>query len=400
MQCSHFDAGRCGSCTLIKTPYDRQVADKHAHVADLLAGHDLSWLPAVTSAQTGFRNKAKMVVSGTLEEPILGLLDPGLGGVDLRDCPLYSTEMQNLLTQVRDFIIRVKIMPYDLQTRAGELKYVLVTESPDGQYMVRLVSRSQEPVTRIKKYLLQFLEQNPQVRVMTVNVQPHHKAILEGELEIILTAQETLPMAMPLRAAEPGVTLHLRPQSFFQTNTAVATQMYRQAQDWVAQKSPATVWDLFCGVGGFALSVAPHAANVTGIEISPSAIESAQFSASELGYGHVSFGAGDATAFSVGAGDSGPGETSQGQSRNGDLDAVAHPDLIIVNPPRRGIGPELATWLERSGIDTVIYSSCNAKSLAQDLAAMPSLRPVSGRLLDMFPNTAHYEVMVLLERAQ
>ena len=73
--------------------------------------------------------------------------------------------------------------------------------------------------------------------------------------------------------------------------------------------------------------------------------------------------------------------------------------MVIVNPPRRGIGAELAHWLETSGIDHVLYSSCNATTLAKDLAAMPSLRPMRARLLDMFPQTSHYEVLVLLERA-
>ncbi len=71
---------------------------------------------------------------------------------------------------------------------------------------------------------------------------------------------------------------------------------------------------------------------------------------------------------------------------------------MVVNPPRRGIGPELSGWLEGSGARHVLYSSCNAQTLATDLAAMPSLRPVRGQVLDMFPNTAHYEVLVLLER--
>jgi 23S rRNA (uracil747-C5)-methyltransferase len=77
----------------------------------------------------------------------------------------------------------------------------------------------------------------------------------------------------------------------------------------------------------------------------------------------------------------------------------APPDLVIVNPPRRGIGPELSGWLEGSGVRHVLYSSCNAQSLARDLAAMPSLRPVRGRLLDMFPHTTHYEALTLLERS-
>ena len=69
-----------------------------------------------------------------------------------------------------------------------------------------------------------------------------------------------------------------------------------------------------------------------------------------------------------------------------------------MNPPRRGIGPALAGWLETSGAAHVIYSSCNAETLADDLARMPSLRPVEARVLDMFPHTTHYEVIVLLAR--
>jgi 23S rRNA (uracil747-C5)-methyltransferase len=72
---------------------------------------------------------------------------------------------------------------------------------------------------------------------------------------------------------------------------------------------------------------------------------------------------------------------------------------VIVNPPRRGIGHELAAWLERSGVRHVVYSSCNAESLARDLAAMPSFTACRGRVLDMFPHTGHYEVIVLLQRS-
>lgn len=74
------------------------------------------------------------------------------------------------------------------------------------------------------------------------------------------------------------------------------------------------------------------------------------------------------------------------------------PDLVVVNPPRRGIGAELADWLEESGVEHVVYSSCNAETLARDLAAMPSLRPVQARVLDMFPHTSHFEVITLLAR--
>jgi len=72
------------------------------------------------------------------------------------------------------------------------------------------------------------------------------------------------------------------------------------------------------------------------------------------------------------------------------------PEMLVVNPPRRGIGERLCAWVEDSGIEHVIYSSCNAKTLAADLVRMPSYKPVVARVLDMFPHTNHYEVMTLL----
>ncbi len=370
--CPHFDAGRCRSCTWLGTPYDAQLVAKQRQVEDLLGGHEPTWLPPVASPQLGFRNKAKMVVHGTVEAPTLGILNPAGTGVDLRDCPLHTAGIRAALPVLAELVTRATLTPYDVAARRGELKYLLVTESPDGELMVRFVLRSQEPVARIRKHLPWLLSALPSVVVASVNLQPEHKAILEGERELPLTEQETLTMRVD------GLALHLRPQSFFQTNTAMAAELYRLGRTWVAEVAPRSVWDLYCGVGGFALSVAAHGVDVTGIEISREAVASATLSAAEAGV-EARFEAGDATAYAVGS--------------------PAPPDLVVVNPPRRGIGPELSGWLESSGVRHVLYSSCNAQTLAKDLAAMPSLRPVRGQLLDMFPNTAHYEVLTLLERS-
>ncbi|WP_334169647.1 23S rRNA (uracil(747)-C(5))-methyltransferase RlmC [Timonella senegalensis] len=379
MQCPHFDAGRCGSCALIRTPYSQQLADKVTHAQGLLAEYpDVEWLPATPSAEHAFRNKAKMVVTGTAEDPVLGILDAQQNGIDLHDCPLYNEPMHYLLEAITAFITRANVQPYELKTKRGELKYVLVTQSPDDEYMVRFVSRSQEPVTRLRKHLPEFLESHPQVAVFSVNIQPEHKAILEGDHEIILTEQHTLTMRVN------DIPLHLRPQSFFQTNTDIAAALYDQARQWIAHERPAHLWDLFCGVGGFALHLSPFADRVTGIEISEDAIASANLTAETLGITNLRFDALDATAFSR--------EHSGTQGEGG-------PDMIVVNPPRRGIGQELAEFLEASPAHTVVYSSCNAVTLAKDLAHMPSLRPVAARVLDMFPHTSHYEVIVLLKRA-
>jgi 23S rRNA (uracil747-C5)-methyltransferase len=175
-----------------------------------------------------------------------------------------------------------------------------------------------------------------------------------------------------------GVTLRLGPRSFFQTNTFVAEALYEQARAWVdALPDVRAVWDLYCGVGGFALHLAGPGREVLGVEVSADAVAAATGTAADLGVG-ASFVAADATAYA--------------------LEQVDVPDLVVVNPPRRGIGPDLAGWLEQSGVRHVVYSSCNAESLARDLALMPSLRPVEARVLDMFPHTTHYEVMVLLAR--
>ncbi|WP_426243820.1 23S rRNA (uracil(747)-C(5))-methyltransferase RlmC [Nocardioides sp. LHG3406-4] len=372
MQCHHHDAHRCGSCTLLQVAYADQVSDKEAHCRSLVAAPGLTWLPPVTGPESAFRNKAKMVVAGTVDEPTIGILDAAGEGVDLRDCGLHSPGLQAALPVLSSFVTTARLTPYDIAERRGELKHLLVTEAPSGGLMVRLVLRSQEPVTRIRKHLPALQAALPRLCVVSVNLQPEHKAVLEGPDEIVLTPAETLTMRIG------DLDLHLRPQSFFQTNTEVATALYRQARTWVDAVAPASLWDLYCGVGGFALHCAAPGRTVTGIEVSAPAVESAGLSARQARLPGVSFVAADATAYALGV------------SRA--------PELVIVNPPRRGIGADLATWLEASEVGHVVYSSCNAESLARDLALMPSLRPVEAVLLDMFPQTRHYEVMVLLSR--
>ena len=136
-------------------------------------------------------------------------------------------------------------------------------------------------------------------------------------------------------------------------------------------------------MGGFALHVAAPGRRVHGVEISAEAVEAAREAAAEMGLpsegpGSAGFAAGDATAVE--------------RSLEGPV------PLVVVNPPRRGLGAELAGRLEDSQVRNLIYSSCNARTLARDLAAMPSWRPVEARLLDMFPHTGHSETAVLLER--
>jgi 23S rRNA (uracil747-C5)-methyltransferase len=369
MRCPAYDAGRCRSCTLLEVAYDAQLAGKAERAAALVPG-EIEWLPPVASPEEGFRNKAKMVVAGTVGSPTIGILDADGHGVDLRACGLHEPRLRAALPALAAFVTAARLAPYDVATRRGELKHLIVTRSPDDELMVRWVLRSTEAEARVRKHLPGLLAEVPAIRVVSLNVQPEHKAVLEGEREIVLTDADTLPMRVN------GLTLHLAPQSFFQTNTAVAAALYREAAAWTADLPAASVLDLYSGVGGFALHLAGPGRAVVGVESSAQAVRSARGSAAEAGV-EAEFVVEDATAY-LGAGD--------------------RPDLVVVNPPRRGLGDALAGRLEVSGVPHVLYSSCNPDSLARDLARMPSLRPVRGRVFDMFPQTAHAEVLVLLAR--
>jgi len=215
------------------------------------------------------------------------------------------------------------------------------------------------------------------VRVLTANLHPEHKAVLEGETEVPLTGQTLLPMRVG------DATLLLGPRSFFQTNTTVAAALYRQAHDWADDADPTTVWDLYCGVGGFARHLTAPGRTVVGVETSTDAVDAAR-AAARLHTDAAGPASAPVPTFVV------------GDATTARLSPA--PDLVVVNPPRRGIGRDLAAWLDASPATDVLYSSCNVASLARDLAEMPSLDPVSGRVFDMFPQTPHTEVMVRLER--
>ena len=367
MDCSYYDAHVCRSCRWLERPYADQLRAKQDRVASALP--PIAWLDPVASPEEGFRNKAKMVVGGTVEDPTLGILDPRGRGVDLRGCGLHDERLRSALPVLADLVRTARLTPYSVPERRGELKHLLVTVSPSGDLMVRFVLRSTEAVPRLRKHLPALLAALP-VAVASVNLQPTHQAVLEGPEELPLHG-DTLTMRVN------HLDLHLRPQSFFQTNTAVAARLYDEAAQLVVAADPSSVWDLYCGVGGFGLHVAAPGRTVVGVESSEQAIESAALTAASLGV-EATFLAGDATAYA--------------------LAASAAPELVIVNPPRRGIGADLAGWLEGSSVRDVVYSSCNVDTLARDLTAMPSLRPVSARLLDMFPHTDHHEVLVLLSR--
>ena len=423
LPCAHFDAGRCRSCTLLQVRTQTRLTRLEEDLAQLLdpfAEAASPWRSPVRSPEAGFRNRAKMVAGGTTQDPTFGLLDDEGHGVDLSDCPLYPPAIHAVLAALPPLIRRAQVSPYDVARRRGELKHVLVTAAPSGEVMVRFVLRTQKPVPRLAEHIGLLTEAVAaagfEVGVVTANLQPEHAAVLEGPTEVPIAGDDALTVV------QGRIPLRVLPQSFLQTNTHVASQLYLQVAQWVDDaeaasprpaEDPFVVWDLFCGVGGFALHCARPAGDtsrrVIGVETSAQAVASATRTAGELGLA-AEFTTEDATLFAAtvpaaadaSASDSATLDTASAGSDPGAADApaaVPAPHLLIVNPPRRGLGRQLVDWIEASGISDVVYSSCNPQTLARDLAAMGSYRIMEARLLDMFPHTAHAEVVVRLVRS-
>lgn len=376
MQCAFYDVGRCRSCQWIVQPIRDQLSAKTADLKGLLADFSVEqWCAPVSGPEQAFRNKAKMVVSGSVEKPLLGMLHRDGTPEDLSDCPLYPDTFAPVFATLKPFIARAGLTPYNVARKRGELKYILLTESQfDGGMMLRFVLRSETKLAQLRAALPWLQAQLPQLKVITANIQPVHMAIMEGETEIFLTEQQALAERFN------DVPLWIRPQSFFQTNPVVASRLYAMARDWVRQLPVHHMWDLFCGVGGFGLHCATPEMTLTGIEIAPEAIACAKQSAAELGLTNLHFQALDSTRFA----------TAQGEV----------PELVLVNPPRRGIGKVLCDYLSQMAPEYIIYSSCNAQTMAKDIANLPGYRIERVQLFDMFPHTAHYEVLTLLTKTR
>ncbi|WP_028772121.1 23S rRNA (uracil(747)-C(5))-methyltransferase RlmC [Shewanella waksmanii] len=376
MNCDHFNTQQCLSCRHINQPQSVQLQAKDQQLKQLLQGLTVNeWLAPVYGSQSHFRNKAKMVVLGAAHEPVLGIVSPQGEAVSLCDCQLYPEDMQQLLYRLTDFVRQAGIPPYRVDKAKGELKFILLTRSQvRGEYLLRFVLNSNNSQSRIERELPKLLAEYPQIKVVSINIQPVHMAILEGEQEIFLTDETRLEECFN------EVPLYIRPKSFFQTNPEVAAKLYQTARDWVAQLQPNSLWDLFCGVGGFGLHCASKEVALTGIEIEAEAIACAKMSAAALGLTQVEFSALDSTGFATGR------------------HAQDTPDVVIVNPPRRGIGEQLCEQLSQFAPAAILYSSCNPKTLAKDLPKLEGYQISKVQLFDMFPHTDHFEVLVLLQK--
>jgi 23S rRNA (uracil747-C5)-methyltransferase len=316
-----------------------------------------------------------MNVTGTTAAPSIGIIKADRTSVDLAECPLPSPHIRNLIIDLRNFITEASLVPYDIETRRGELKNIIVMSNHEGsQGILRFVTRTSESIPRIKKRTRELQNNHPWLSVITCNIQPLPAAILEGPEEIFLTDTEMIDE----RYGE--TLLSFAPQSFMQVTHEIAQALYEKAAKYVRERQFPSALDLFCGVGGFSLSIAPFCKEVTGVELSAKAIESAQFSAQRARYSNTTFLSADAEHF-----------LQQHTDKTY--------DLIVTNPPRRGLSAEIIRHLKALAPSTIIYSSCSPETFGRDCAALQDSYELANiALFDMFAMSDHCEVLGFLER--
>lgn len=374
--CSYYNLGICKSCNRLEDSYETQIQvklDKLTKLLNLPTTDNL--LPPVLSKTTEFRNKAKFSVTGSTDAPVIGLTgesDLDLGR-EITNCLLHHPEINKLAQALPEFIKLANLSPYQIKNKKGELKGAIVYFSSESDQMyLRVILRSKESLDRIKKHAHILLGQFPNIKCFSANIQPIAHAILEGEEEIFFSEQTFIEH----QVSDVKMTLH--PQGFVQTNHLVAEKLYSTAAEWVRELGVTHFLELFSGQGAFSFFIQKYVTKALGVEINPEAVMRASQTAKKMKWEHLEFIASDAASVE---------ETALNFS----------PDLILVNPPRRGLGKSIEL-LKKTRAQYFIYSSCNATTLAEDLNQLKDyFEVVKVQLFDMFPHTDHFETIVLLK---
>ena len=376
MHCEHFQSQRCRSCSLLDNTYEATLQHKwHALTQLFPETQILPFVPCLEVA--GSRIRAKLAVTGTLDDPQIGFFDDQQTLVAVDDCPLHHPLINEFTQRLPSIIRETRLIPYDMQSDRGELKFVVLTCSPTHQQlMVQFVLRSREAVDRVRSLWRRMSDSSKQtIAVMSINLQPVRSSTIIGTEEIPISE----PRNLPIRFGD--TELLFGPQSFLQTNHEIAAELYAAAGRMLQEHAAENVLDLYCGVGAFSLTACSHARSVTGIDISSNAIACADEAVRHNHRNNAQFLCRSLDHFRA------------------DELTVHNFDTIICNPPRRGLDAAGVTLIQTLKPHMLLYSSCNPVTLRRDIQLLASdyrLRHLQP--FDMFPFTHHCEVLTLLLR--
>ncbi len=397
-RCKYF--GTCGGCKWQHVNYSTQLEYKQQHVIDALERiggfSGLNIRPIIGSEESFFyRNKLEFSFSDkpwrtekdmAQKEIPEGLENHFAAGfhvpqrwdkvLDIDECFLQSEISAGILNAVRDFALTNNIPAYSPDEENGYFRNLVIREGKNtGDVMVNVVSFQDSPEV-MERLTAMLVRKFPTITTVINNVTKRKSQVAVGEYEKIYHGSGIIHDTLGRYRFE------ISANSFFQTNTRQAERLYSIAKDFAGLKPEMVVYDLYCGTGSIGIFISESVRQVIGIELVESSILNARKNAQLNGITNCEFIAGDLKDLLT--------KEVQWKER------YAHPDVIIVDPPRSGMHPKAVEELGRMKVPTIVYVSCNPATMARDLQMLASdgyvvdiVQPV-----DMFPHTYHIECVV------
>ena len=381
-------AGPCGGCSLRHLDYTAELRAKQENVTDAfrrIGGLDVPVLDICPSPEVDrYRNKVQFPVGLDKNgNPCIGFYAGRTHRiVPCPDCKLQPGVLNDIGNALCGFFAENGIQPYNEETGRGLVRHIFLRRGAhSGQIMVCLVcTRPNFP--HADALCTRLREQFADIATILLNVNSKNTNVILG------TETHTLYGPGYIEDTLCGVPVQLGPLSFYQVNTLAAERLYGIAAQYAQLTPDDLLLDLYCGMGTIGLSMVDHCRELVGVEIVPEAIESAKANAARMG---------DAVAakscfFCADAGQAATRLAAEG----------LHPDVVMLDPPRKGCDEATLSAVVRMAPRRVVYVSCNPATAARDAAWLEQngyhaekVQPV-----DLFPRTKHCETVVLLSKGE
>lgn len=380
--CPYFE--RCGGCALRHMDYAQELMLKRQHVENCLRriGGQIVGEIAITGADAldGYRNKVQFPVQEQAGAAAAGFFSARTHTViPIERCRIQPDCAGRIRAAVLEWMTRYRIRAYDEQTHTGYIRHIYVrTGAVSGEILVCIVANASELPKR-RQLVQTLLAAEP--GITTIEFSPNMKKgnTVLGTSFVPLYGDGTITDTLC------GLQFRLSAPAFYQVNHAQAERLYEKAVSYAGLTGSQTVLDLYCGTGTITLCLARHAGKAVGVEIVPQAIEDAKYNAAQNGMDNAAF-------YCMDAGAAAKMFAEQG----------TRPDVIVVDPPRKGVSRDVIDAIAAMEPARVVYVSCDAATLARDVKLLTAAgyRLQKAEAVDLFPRCAHVETVCLLSKLQ
>ena len=379
-------AGPCGGCSLRHLDYAAELRAKQESVLDAfrrIGGLEVPVLDILPSPEVDrYRNKVQFPVGVDKNgAPCIGFYAGRTHRiVPCPDCKLQPGLLNEIGNALCAFFAQQGIRPYNEQIGKGLVRHIFLRRGAhSGQIMVCLVcTRAKLP--HAEQLCTVLREQFPAISTILLNVNAKNTNVILGSENHILYGPGYIEDSLC------GVPVRLGPLSFYQVNTLAAERLYGVAAQYAQLAPDDTLLDLYCGMGTIGLSMADQCRELIGVEIVPEAIESAKANAARMGEAVAA----KSRFFCADAGQAATQLAAEG----------LHPDIVMLDPPRKGCDEATLSAVVRMAPRRVVYVSCNPATAARDAAWLEKngYHAEKVQSVDLFPRTKHVEAVLLLTK--